>query len=798
MSFFKKFASIITGVVAGFLFGPGAFSLGQVVGGLLFNKPQLEKPEIGEIQQPKSSYNTFIPIVHGGDYIQDEVEISGGVGGIAAQFIDCDPAGGVNVAYREKGLVPSYHFSGALLWCEAIDSPKEVVKIWANEIVAYDSTGADDAAKGYIMTLDEETGVSSGYRTSNNKGLLWNYSGNRKQPVNPYLALVHPENEVPAYRDCCYTVIRFWPQDDNGGGLPTWKALIKDGITGKQEMVTAWCSRVPGFPIENLELTHLSGDIRGQFMASSGSAKDKIEEIANDAFCDIIEVDGKIKDVDRSNPTVWELTEDELGAVSWSAGGQTDNRPPMLAIEVGQLADLASSLKVPFLDPDKNFDQNTANALGVPSAFLNEKTVDTSIVSTLDEKTKWAQTAYDEGVAAKDSYKLSLMPSRLAVGPGDELLVPTPEGVRSVRVVEQALSTILGPIQTDGVSFDRDVYSNQRDTASTPRPNPTPTEYAAPLALVLDSVPYLSDSYLTAGVLVAAAQPANVVWEGVTITPTGGSWDFRTLAAPAIMGQTNESFALGDLYHYADRELEVTMISGILQDSTLARAGANLIAFETGRVISFTDASAIADGVQTISGIKDGRYGSDFDSATIPSGTKFVLLRDHLNAAAPGLVWMPIDKLRVNTSVALEIQNNGEDSFITTKTLTFKANSLRPPAPVHVRLTRDGDDAVLRGRARTRLVEDNAWTTGISGTLLDDLIFKVTLNNGSTTVTQTKDLVFSGDATFEITWTGAELSSLFGSVPPTLSGTIAQQATNLTGLVFVPTQLGHARSFTQE
>jgi hypothetical protein len=220
---------------------------------------------------------------------------------------------------------------------------------------------------------------------------------------------------------------------------------------------------------------------------------------------------------------------------------------------------------------------------------------------------------------------------------------------------------------------------------------------------------------------------------------------------------------------------------GVLQtaDAAAVRAGANVLLLENGRVISFINATQTGSNTYQISGIKDGRLGSDagLSAETAVSGAKVLLLLNHDKNTEGSVMWKQTDFESYNKAVDSTFfpsGHQGDAGLTTTINHTFTADNLKPLAPVNVRCVRGGDgSATFTGRLRTRIADDGAWDTSSPGTMTDSVNggykISINLNNGVSTVR--KNFTVS-DVEFSITISAATLTSAFGSLPATLTGTV--------------------------
>lgn len=691
-NFFKKFGSLVLGVAAGFLFGPGAFSLtafsiGSVVGSLLFNRPSAQQGQLGELQQPKSEYGAFIPICYGGD-LDDGTE-----GGLllSGQFIDCLPSGAILQQGERR------QFSCAILWCEG---EKEIHELWANDKIIFNKAGVTSAQQGYLLTYDPITGVGAG--PHNETEYLWNYPGNNIQPINPKVSLWHGGDEwAPAYRGMCYSVVFALSLEPYDFGVPNFRAKVKDSITGRIEMIEAWAVRA-GLPDDVMQLTHITGEQRAQFMSQQGTARDKIEELANLSFCDVYEVDGVIRDSSRENPTIHAIPAADLGA---STPG--NDIPPALVIEVGQGADVPSEVSVSFIDADNKFENGLAKALGVPAESQRPKSIELTVVDGLDNMTKWAQPALDEAIAAKDSFSFSLPSAWLNVSSGDVVNVPSAQGTSQIRITEQTAG-LTGPIECKGVSYDGDVYSDHRVTTPVVVPAPAVDVYGDPVVVFANANAAFPEMIPAPAFIIAAAAAVGEQWADLefqlepTVGPTQPS---QLLRSPSVIGEAVT--ALGDctdIYHWDEAStveiettgtLTATDADGIANRENRALLGSNENGWEEFRFRDVTLLGTV-DGVRTyeLSGFRRGDSGTEVFCGAHEIGDTFILLDENV-------LIQPYQIADVDQELDITVTRDytGEDFA---ETHTGDGANVKPLAPIDLAGVLDGDDWELAWKPRDR------------------------------------------------------------------------------------------------
>jgi Putative phage tail protein len=809
--------------------------VGNLIGGLLFG-PKAPKQTAGRLEDLSiqgSDYGAPIPLFYGGR-IAD-----GSFGGVpaAGQVIDANPAGGIEEKKSETptvgtGAAPAnqpdvyeYFLSCAILIGEG---PLQIDKIWANEKVIYDRYGNDSKARGFSLSRESGTGadMSEGLRL---------YPGNYTQLPDSWLEQVHAETGgAPAYRGCCYFVLVKHALAPYNNAIPTFRALVQNGITRKREMVVAHVKRA-GVPDLHIDICEIHGELRGAFQTQQGGARDFCEKIASTSLCDLAEWDAQIKDVNRVDATEYEIDENDLaahlengGGNSSGAGGESNADSQSAIIGIQQDDDIPSQCSLRYLDPDNNHEPSVAIGLGhwtSPAAFgtaNNDMSVELPIVATATEMIPLAQTIIDEAVAGRYSIDVSTLPRYIRHTPGNVLNIPTLNGPMRARITNQVLGAP-GPIRMECRSYDPGVYNDQRAAvapgsstpgSSTPgvteptvpkTPNEVPI-YDAPTYAFLDLVPLSEQDVNEAAFYFAAGTSSDKAWSGAQLTPNGAPSHFSSQIVPGAtpLGASVTSLSVAGvnpgLFDYSTT-LRISLERGSVGNATEAqvRAGANLLALGE-RLIHWTTATEVEAGVFDLTGLLNGVGGSDYygeDTGTIASGTRVCLLVDNAGKRQTGIIRVPMQRTSINQAMQFQVAATApaltnlpeEDRPITPlQSVTFAGNSLKPHSPWGIEVSRDEGtgDVTIQWRARTR--EPNAWyNTGVAPEQADTNKFQLTLKNGSS-VAHTRDVTHADAAApVSVTISAADLSS-YGLDPDSLSGEVRHYGRYIA--------LGHPRRFT--
>lgn len=804
MSFLRKYGPILIGVAAGFAFGPGAFSMtaftiGSTIAGFLLLKPP--KAELTGAQVQKSAYGQPIPIIYGT------------FPSIAANIIDAPADGALEeVPWKEGSFMRS--LTAAFLFCQGESGDgcgqRRIDELTIGDITFFKRDGATDKERHYLwrddavnpffetpgttFTYDTATGMEhfSGYRDE--KG-FWGASnewiitrGTRTQTPIPFLAALHG-GFVPAYHDCVLFAVNRLLLKPWQESVPTVTAKIYNETTGLYEICTAHLIR-GGCDAELLDLSAMNGalvtECEAAIQLNSEAPRQLVDSLAAFAFCDVCETDGKITAADRAHPEITSIAYEELAAVSVDGEGQDT---PALKIQMRAALDVPNLLRVRFYDSGVDGQVNEVTAHRQVGSFQNEQTLDMPIVAGQEAMQKFAQMALDEFHAGKNALEISLPPGRIKLSSGDVLDVTDQNGnAQSWRIGEQALGAP-GVIVCQLSSWNGDVYDQPHAPLATTRTPSVVPFYDVPDFALFDTVALDDESVAASGLVLiwAASAPGNQSWSEVELSFGEAANVIASLTGKrAVLGTIGDDLEIGSRFVFDDdASVRVTLTDSrqTLQSVTRsqARKGYNE-ALINGHLIRFTTVTYISPGIYDLSGILFGLRGTE--AIPMPSGSKFLLLRDSSGNIAPG--WTKVylqgadyTRAYASTSATFGLHYSPLELYSEfNQTLAY--NSRRAIAPGYESLRSDGSGgAVLGWRARAR--GDGAdlfWQTGEAPDLSDPLTFDVVLYaSGTTTVLNTRRvtaaaLVSGSRAHLETTYTAGQLSTIFGSTPTALQGVI--------------------------
>lgn len=789
-------AQVAFGAIGSAIGGPIGWAVGTLIGGALFGPKQEQQPasRLSDLGVQGSEYGTVIPIFYGGQV----GDIYGGCP-TAGNIIDANPAGGIEeVVGQEKqktgtaGSAKSqtittynYFLTVAVLLCEG---PQQLDELWADEVVLYNryavqATIPEDADADLIALLTQQNQQVIGdwglvLETATGAELsdgLRIYPGNHKQLPDTALQAFH-DGVCPAYRGVHYFVLYQFALAPYNNRVPTFRGKCTNGKTLKREIVELHMKRA-GVPAKRINLQEITGELLSCFQTSQGGARDFCEKLAAHSLCDLAEFDGKINDLDKTNPHEFEIPLSDLACRSF---GQEP--VPNASVELQQDEDIPSQVSINFIDINNNYEPNSAYGISqFPDERRNESSSDWPIVDNITSMVKLAQIGMDEALASRYPVELSTLPKYIARVPGNVAVLPDIIGVKKVRISKQNIS-MPGALSFSGTSFDSKVYTNQRSVDPVIKTPGTITLYGKPTVFFKETVPFVEEMADGPCAIAAATTPATQGWNGAYIysfDPFGFTLGNPTINLPArasIGASTSILYARPDSVIDYSQTLTVHMVYGELGSCTeeeLVTTNANAALLDD-CLIRWTTATEVSANVYELTGLLYGQFGSDYNG-DVPSGSQFLLLTDESGNTNPAWTIQPIQRMLLNRSMQYDVfsANDGVTYDLTTiKTINIQKISMKPLSPVILDSVHAGGDITIRWQDRTRFNNISWWSTHQKNPS-DSQEMEVVLKDGSTEVYRQR-YVFGPETPLELTFDAALLTAYYGYLPSTISGELYQ------------------------
>jgi hypothetical protein len=344
---------------------------------------------------------------------------------------------------------------------------------------------------------------------------------------------------------------------------------------------------------------------------------------------------------------------------------------------------LPSALALSYYEPSRDYQVARAQASSV-RPVINLQSEELSAVMEAGAARALAETSIARAWAQRETRRLRLPPSRLAVEPG--MTLQPPGESTQWRIVSA---------EADGMAVVVDLqpaYGKVASLTTDPgRSLPSVDTPVAATTLVVAELPAQEDGSADQPMLVAAAASSSSAWrfapleirQGTTVRTT------RTASAQAVIGTVGTALPAGQSALFdaiATADVTLTNLEQWLEshDDEALLDGANL-AIIGNELIQFGRAIPLAPGRFRLSRFLRGRRGTEWAMDAHRAGEAFILL----DPAA--LVPIPVPASTIGSSITATPAGLG-DSGAAPVSLTVSGEALRPPSPVHLRaeLAEDG------------------------------------------------------------------------------------------------------------
>ncbi|WP_347268795.1 glycoside hydrolase TIM-barrel-like domain-containing protein [Paracoccus sp. (in: a-proteobacteria)] len=474
------------------------------------------------------------------------------------------------------------------------------------------------------------------------------------------------------------------------------------GAVSLAALVRDLCLRA-GMPSAWIDVSGLTGAADGYVISALESPRTSITMLARHFGFDAVESEGRIRFVMRGRAPVATVALDGMAA------GRSD----VMELARGQETELPQALKWQVARADEDYDGITVESRRIAVSASRVSSDSFPMAVPPEEADRRCRRALMEAWIGRETGAFSLPPSRLALDPGDVLLLDHDGRLAEMRILSVADGDARGveAIRQDRMAYDLPPGSPR--AASLARP----VVFGPPLALFMD-LPQLREDHSPHQPLIAAhARP----WPGqmaVFRSPEDSGFDLlTTFSGRARMGELVADLYAGPTARFDyGNSVYVDLLSGTLESVTDLRlfGGENTIAVEqpTGdwEILQFSQAKLIAPGRYRLSRLLRGQRGTDVGMAAMVSAGARVVVLDTALAELPvaeadlGLPW--------NWRIGPASRPVSDDSFAALA-FTPRGIGLRPFAPVHVeqpwRRARVPGDLTISWVRRDRSLAADSW-----------------------------------------------------------------------------------------
>ncbi len=456
--------------------------------------------------------------------------------------------------------------------------------------------------------------------------------------------------------------------------------------------------------LENYNTEGLYGVVRGYAIDQVVDARAALQPLMIRHGFDAIERNGVLNFQMRDGLDAVTLDPEQL-AVSPELDGVTEQ---MREADV----EISGRVRLRFVQADGNFDAIAEEAVLADEATHAVSTSELNMALTRAEGRQVTERWLTEARVSRESVRLALPPSLMALGAGDVIALPGEgaEGQGRYRIdrVEQADVQVI-----DAVRIEPEVYD--------PAPIDDELVQLRPFVSPVPVQPYFLDLPLLRGdevphapYIVAAAKP----WPGAVAlyqSATDANYQLNSILPISTTIGQSQSLMRASRTGLIDRGpvLEVKLTSGSLESVAMdaVLSGANLAAIGDGsadnwEVFQFADAQLVAPDTYWLKTRLRGQAGTDALMPEVwPVGSTFVLLN-----GVPLQIEMSPNLRRVAQHYRIgPAQRGNDDPSYQHLQRAFDGNGLRPLSPAHLQVrSLDNGDRRFSWIRRTR-VDGDSW-----------------------------------------------------------------------------------------
>ena len=455
-----------------------------------------------------------------------------------------------------------------------------------------------------------------------------------------------------------------------------------------------------GFDAGDFEAAY--GACDGYVIDSTMSLRDAWSPLALAFGFDLIETGDQIKAVSRRAVPVRAVVDvDGLFDGNKEAG-------ELATITRTQESELPNVVRVRFVNANKAYQTSSVEARASFTGSLN--TSESSIAVVLDDERAQGIADYllSDAWASRERGRFALMPSNLAIEPGDVVRLETQSAARELRLTGvndgegrdcEASAFVDAQLSVSGITYRASVNRPAR-------------RFARVLGRFMDLPLLASGDDAKAGYVALSSDP----WPGAVVlrSQTESNWQqAATAETSAILGESLEDFAAGPVGVFdLGNSLDVEIYSGALlsvSDLDLF-AGANAFAIQGAggawEIFQAGNAELVGPGRYRLSRLLRGQRGTEWAMGNTPSGAALVYLGQGINQVDMSLSDIGRAFYWRYGPLGAKV---GSDAY-TTVSKTFEGVGLKPFAPVHARRRiADNGDHVLTWIRRTR-ADGDSWS----------------------------------------------------------------------------------------
>lgn len=554
----------------------------------------------------------------------------------------------------------------------------------------------------------EDDVIPSGYSSS------WRTSIVSQYPLNPTLPETHPDYNNQTFWDAAYA--EAVARGDMPSGLSYgsgYGRTVNYAYYRELSYTTGDIQEVPiadiitdlhleaGDSLENFDVTDLEATeipsnmtVIGYVRTRVMSARSAIEPLRSIGFFDAYESQGRLKYIRRGKPTVAALPEIQMGAY---VDGEVQGT--VLRTRRKQDFEIPRQIRVHYLSLSRDHEPGEQSSpVRTETDSVHESDIDLVAVLTDERAARIAETIWADVWASRWFYETTLDQSFQHLEPTDCLEVPVDGQVERMRIVN--ITDSLPSIRKLEMVRDDDGSYISYAAADTPFFTSQDLAVDSPTGMFYLDIPKIRDEDEDAGLYVAA-YPQLVGGDFVTTLLMRSADDGNTyqqattIGAPTTSGVVVAPLPVGPTDTWDEEgTLVVELYYGTLANRTEAEVLGGANSFAIGRhgqwmIGQFRNATLVNGRVWTLSGILQGRRGTEHFTGLNRAGDGFVML------SMGGLLRVPLINALWNVSQKYKPVLVGQNIASTPEIdFTSSSVSLLPFSPVQIEGFRNADGSV--------------------------------------------------------------------------------------------------------
>lgn len=444
--------------------------------------------------------------------------------------------------------------------------------------------------------------------------------------------------------------------DRYGNRIPNFTCKVQQGTTAVADIIKAE-GRYGGLTDDEIDVTEAVGILHGCWFAALSGPRQSLEQLATAFRLEFVEVDGKVKALQRPRGPVAVVPYDDMGSYQ---EGRSEGEAPRLQLSRRQDQEIPRRVEVIYHDPARTYEQNNQSYGREVYGGDSIQAISLQLALSADEADRIAKIEAITNWTERMPVQFTLPSDYLWLSPGDVVTITTPAGnVIDVHITEMEFPAP-GVITCKGSRQIAEAYDQigegdpgQAGPLVTPPPyDPDDTD------LWLSNVPALTDADAaggTTGFYVAGAPlDESKTWEGFTLyRQLGDAGQLQALASSteaAVMGRALTALPNGsetDTVNSVDVEMSAGQLAAITDDDFNSTETINMAVLGN-EVIQFRDVEKpdpfVRPNIYRLSRLKRGLRGTTAFAALHEGNERFTLVnsavrRVLLNTSEVGLAY---------------------------------------------------------------------------------------------------------------------------------------------------------------